>query len=401
MVYNFSDIYNDEVYNNSKVIFIAGKYNIFNNIVVDTFKELSRGDIELDTTDDDIYKEFGLNDFVADSSQISNNIDIDTFFNTSNVAPVSGKWITIIDYTTLTKIQKNRLEVYMKSPSSNGILVIRISEYKDFKGYLRNKTILSSKDINLIKLSFPSKITLKEIINKKFKGYNINIPMKAIDLFIMRLSSNYDVYDDVIDNIVNNLGVINSKTEIEISYEDMLTYLKDIQFYILDDFILQLITPMRSKKIVVNRKVYKVEGVMLNELGAKGLVYKLRYRIDELIEMRIAINNGYIPIRVKYSVVEAKRRLGENHRLNKLSDYAFRYTAYIASKTSLKDWLFMKMILNNISNIANSEEYEKVIHALINRSTFNENRLLNDIGVSNIIENSLYELNNTKVRYLK
>ena len=396
MVYNFSDIYNDTLYKNSRIIFITGKYNIFNNIVVDKFKDVSKGDILVDGLDSDIFEEFGLSDISTD--KVSNNIDIDTFFTTSNAAPVSGKWISIVDYNALTKTQKNKLGVYMKSPSENGILVIRLSDYKDFKEYLRNKIILNSSNINLIKLSFPSKSTLKEILYNKFISCNIDVSYKALDLFIMRLSSNYDTYDDVINSIVNNLGSMQSKNKIQLSYKDMLEYLKGVQFYILDDFILQLLIPIKTKKIVTNRKIYKIEKEMLNELGAKGLVNKLRYRVDDLIEMRMAINNGYIPIRVKYSVQESKRRLGESSKLNKLSDYSFKYTAYIASKTSLKDWLFIKMLLNNIENISNIEEYERVIHSIVNRSTFNENRLLNDIGVIDTIENSLYELNNTKVR---
>ncbi len=136
-------------------------------------------------------------------------------------------------------------------------------------------------------------------------------------------------------------------------------------------------------------------SALSQEFGPEKLVSKITYKIDDYIEFRIAINSGAIPIKVKYSVDEAKKRLGEESRLSKLSDFQFRRMSYIASQTSLKDWTYMRLILHNVTLKYKAESYEKVLYSLVNRSNLSEFRLNNDIGLKNSISPDLDRLDNT------
>ncbi len=382
MIYKFKDIYNPKLYEDSSIVYVTGKYNVFNNIVIDKFISLSKGDTSIDF-DTELFEEFGLSDTNLKSA-ISNTIGTDTFLDTVYSPPITGKWLTIVDYNTLTKAQLKRLQTYQKDPSSNGILIIRATEYRDYKSLLKDRFISTNSNVNLIQLSFPDRTTLREVVRGMFISRNIIPHSKAIDLFIMRMSSNYNAYTDIMDNIMQQLGSYNR--QVELDYATLKPLLKGVQFYMLDDFILSLTAPMKSKKIQRNRKVYSMEQELIYELGHKGLVYKLRSRLDELIEMRIAINKGYIPIRVKYSTREAKERIGENSRLHRLSNYSFKHTAYIASQTSLKDWLFIRLILEGT-------DYERIIHSIVNRYALSRDRILNNLTIKNDIDNDMLRLN--------
>lgn len=382
MIYKFKDLYNPKLYDDSSIVYVTGKYNVFNNIVIDKFIRLSKGDTSIDF-DTELFEEFGLSDTNLKSA-ISNTIDTDTFFDTVYSPPITGKWLTIVDYNTLTKAQLKRLQLYQKDPSPNGILIIRATEYRDYKSLLKDRFIATSNIVNLIQLSFPNRDTLNKVVRYMFKQRNIIPHSKAVDLFIMRMSSNYNAYTDIMDNIMQQLGSYDR--QVELDYDTLKSLLKGVQFYLLDDFILTLTLPMKSKNIQRTRKVYSMEQELIYELGHKGLVYKLRSRVDELIEMRIAINKGYIPIRVKYSTREAKERIGENSRLHRLSNYSFKHTAYIASQTSLKDWLFIRLLLEGT-------DYERIIHTIVNRYALSRDRILNNLTIKNDIDNDMLRLN--------
>ena len=133
---------------------------------------------------------------------------------------------------------------------------------------------------------------------------------------------------------------------------------------------------------------------LMEEFGAEQLVQKLRRKIDDYIEFRLAINSGIIPVKVRFSIPEAKGRLPENHPLQRFSDYTFRKMAITASKTSLKDWFCMKMILTNIQYKYDVVSYERALYSLVNRSVLSESRLSNDIGMSNILNEFELRLNN-------
>lgn len=389
MVYKFKDIESD-IYKDTSVLFLCSQYNIFNRIVSDKVKEITRGEIKV--VDSSLLEEFG----VSDGQDVSSNIlDFDEYMEAVRVPPVSGRWYCNVDYKLLSKKQRDRLDIYYKNASINGVLVVVLTDYRDYKRYLKDKLISSKSDVNIMQLNYPNKQVLKGIVKGLYKERGLLVDDKGIELFIMRLSSSYDDYIEVIDKVeVGIKGGGNNKDRlINVTYDMMLEQLKGIENYVIDDFIKQLTVPMEGEKIRVTRRIYKMEGALLREYGAKGLIKKLKYKIDDIIEMRLVINRGIVPIRVKYSVLEARDRLDDGNRLNKLTDLSFRRVADVASRTSLQDWLYIKLLLNIVGNRSSEIECERVIHTVVNRSVYSKERLLNDLGVGDIIKEGLYEVN--------
>lgn len=386
MKYSFKDILSKEIYDNSLVMFVTGPYSIFNNIVVDGLRERAKGKFaqQVDTT---LLEEFGISENVG---TVSNSVDFNTFLDVVNTPSVIGRWFCSVDYKMLTKKQVERLEDYMKNPNANGIMVITCMDYLDYKRYLNHRLIKMSRNVNLIQLSFPSKNTLIDIVKKLFEDSGVTVDYPAAELFVFRMSSNYDEYNKMINDIATKYKGM------KIDYNTMTKALHGVNYYILDDFITELTVPLKDDKIAKNRKIYKILKSLYNEFSPRELVYRLRSLIDDYIEFRLLINKGIIPIKVKFSVAEVKNRLGEEHRLYKIPDFKFRKMAYTASLTSLRDWVYMKMILNNVGSKHDEESYAKVIYSLVHRTAFDEHRLKNDIGIENVLDNDLKYINSVK-----
>lgn len=390
MKYTFKDIYNDSMYKETQVLLITGQYNIFNNLVNDKFRELCKGKIDI-AENASLLEEFEISEFDSDGVS-SNSLEFSDFIQYVKAPPVTGKWFCSVNYNTLSKKDREQLKKYYKNPSSYGVLIVKLFEFSEYKEFIRDRVLTNSLVSSIIQLNFPNRRVLQRVVHDICESKNVEISQKAIELFIMRMSSSYDDYEDVLNEICM------LKENGSISYEDMLDHLKGIENFILDDFLMQLTVPIASRKIVTSRKIYKMEKAMLSEMGARKLVNRLKYKIDDIIEMRYIINKGIVPINVKYSVKESKERMGEGNRLNKLSDLAFKKTAYLASKSSLKDWVFIKMLLNSVNNKSKDCEFERVIHSIVNRSVYSENRLMNDIGIINVIDEQLYKVNSTRYK---
>lgn len=385
MKFTFKDITNNEIYQSAKVLFVIGQYNIFNNIAIDAMKDICKPS-RVEITDDTLLKDFGIEE--SNIVNTLNIVDIDTFSKVIHMASMSGLWFSSINYGFASKKHKDWIMNYIKEPSNNGRLVVYCTEYKDYKSLLRNKLIVNSNYIHMIQLNFPYRNTLETIVKQLFNQKGVNIEQKAIELFIMRMSNSYDDYEEIIDRVVmqsvpmnKDTGEIDSSWKYTITYENALEALKGVENFVLDDFIDKLLIPMGSDKPNLKNKIFKMWAALNEELGPVQLVNKLKFKIDDYIEFRLAINEGLIPIKVRFSVPEAKQRIGESNRISKFSDYAFRRMAITASRTSLRDWEYMKLILSNAGY--NNESYEKVMYSLINRSILNEYRLNCDINSYN------------------
>lgn len=129
-------------------------------------------------------------------------------------------------------------------------------------------------------------------------------------------------------------------------------------------------------------------GYLIEEYGACRLARTLKSKIDELMEFRVAINNGYIPILVNYNIDEAKNLIGEDNPISKKSDYQFKRLAEVASKTSLADWALMSLILLN-SDKTNERSCIKAIYSLVSRSVLSPMMLSNDVGLDMIFSDEL------------
>ena len=380
LIFRFSDIYNENMYDTAQVIFIAGNLDIFNNRISDIIKERCRGDIGDLEIPSSLMDEFGIEDDGGSGSTL-NLVDIDTYFEMCNTPSVVGKWYCNEDYSTLSKKQKERLEKYIRNPSSNGILVIRVRDFKDSRQLVVNKVIKSSPIVHLIRVSFPNKATLRKLVIDMFREREVGVENKAVDLFILRVNDQYNEYGSLMDRIA-----IDCKGT-EVSYKTMLEHLKGVENFILDDFIVELTKPMLSKNIALNRKIYKIERALLDESTPQDILYKFYKRLDNLIEMRVMINMGAVPAGVRFKVETAQNRIGDGSSLSKLSEFGFMRIYNQAQLTSLKDWVFMKMILGKVFNsdkpsyMVRNDEYYKTLHALINRTTFSSYRLLNDMCI--------------------
>ena len=135
----------------------------------------------------------------------------------------------------------------------------------------------------------------------------------------------------------------------------------------------------------------------MEEYGAEDLCKRLLKQINVYIELRQAVNNGQIPVLIKYSLKEVRDRLGEESSLNKISDFRFRKMAYIASRTSLRDWVYMKLILENTSYM-NKKSYEEALYRITVRSILNPCMLNYDLNIGGIYDNELSDIDQIRDR---
>jgi hypothetical protein len=391
MKYNFKDMLNGDIYNSTKVMFIFGKYNIFNNMVSDELKGMC---VDSSTFESSVVlsEEFGTNND-SDEDNFSNSVNFNTFMDVVGVPNINGKWFCKVELSSLTKKQKEVLNRYIKEPSDNGILVINSTEWKDYKDYLKNRILSFSKVSHIMELSFPSRDILKVLVSQLFEEKGIEIQPAATDFFIMRMSRAYDDYESVIDDIAT------SHKESTLDSKQIKVYMKGIENFILDDFVKELIKPMVSDK-TNSKKVLKIMIALEDELGAKNLVYQLLKVIDESIEFRVLINSGKIPIGIKYFYKDVINDLGgEKGPYGKMKEWTFRNKAALASQTSLRDWEYMKLILYRaienprISDDEMDAKCQKALYELCTRSVITPDRINNIIGIDNILNKNFDYIN--------
>ena len=395
MEYRFQDIDNDNMYNSCHVMYVLGGYDIFNNMVIDRLRSMAVPK-ELVETSSEYLNNF-MADLVAndanetDSSAGMNTVSFNEFIELKGSYPMRGRWYCSVSYNELNSKQLESLNEYIKSSKGSGILVVSCREYKDYRNILKSRFIKNSKNVHMIQLSFPSRNKLSDIVSAKLNSGGVKANDKAIQLFIMRLSNAYDDYNKVLD------GIIDTYKGKNIGYDEMLDSLRGIENYVLDDFIDQLTAGVKNRKIVKSRKIYRMLNSLLESMSAESLVKKLRNKVDILFELRRLINNGTIPVLVRYSATSIQDKLPDTSKVKSLSSKAFKRYSLIASKTSLEDWFLMSVILkgNNrcMSRIRGELEYRHILIELVHRTIASPERLMNDIGVKNVLDESLFNLN--------
>ena len=377
MKYTFKDFNNPKLFSdNLRVLIVTGSYSIFNNMACDKVRAMCKGrDIEYDP---ELFAEFGIKLDDGANLQFSNNLSFDEFRESISVMPTTGKWYCSTPISMLTKKQKDWFKNYIKDPSDNGILVLFSTEFKEYLEYLKDKTVNNSPYVHIIQLSFPDKDTLYNIVAEKFKDNGIVINKPEIETFIFRMSNAYDDYDAVITNICLDFdeGHVLDKKE-------LLERMKGINNCVLDDFIDKLLIPFKNDTPTNRKAVFRMLGALIEEYGAEDLCKRLKKQIDIYISFRQEINKGNIPVLIKYSLKEARRRLGEDHPLNKVSDYRFKRMAFIASRTSLRDWVYMRLLLDNTTYL-NKRSYEEALYRVTVRSILNPCMLNYDINIDSI-----------------
>lgn len=394
MKYGFGDILNEDIYNKSRVVLITGKYNIFNNMVADTLKDMCGNkytpNLSLMETED----EFGVEDTEAATS---NSVDFDSFIELVDIPSITGKRFCRVELATLNKKQIEKLNNYLKQPSRYGILVILANEYKDYKDWLKNRYLNHGQFTHLFTLNFPKREILKSIVNTIFESKGKEIDSASIDYFLMRMSTEYDKYEEVIDKIIEK------HTDVKITAKDMKEYMKGIEYFDIDDFMYEIVKPLNSGK-TGNKKIVRMLAALEEKYDPETLARELQKRIVELIDFRIMINTGIISINIRYIFNDVIKLLGPDNKYAKMNEWVFRKKAELASLTSLQDWVYMNIILNKALGVgfANSVEVkracQRALYSLITRTTFSEDRLNNIIGVDDILGRDLTYLD--RVEYI-
>lgn len=378
MKYGFRDILNEDLYKNCNFAVITGRAYVFINMIIDTFKEMAVDENSELQSRVDISDEFRLS---SDDERSSNYVDIDTYREVSGSPSINGKWFCVCDYKTLNKKQRGYIETVKRNPSKHGILLVYSTDYKDYKGYLKDNVLATSKRSHLIEVSFVHDATLKTIISEMFRQKGKNIDVNSLRYFITKLGRDYDSLEDMVDSVVAETAYP------AVTIMDVRSALKGVENFTMEDFIEELMTPLADDK-TTNRKIYRMMAAMVEQYGSVGLANRLVKEIDTLIEFRRYINSGVIPVSISYIYNDCIKAIGKDSWISKISEGRFRRKALLAAQTSLKDLVYMKMILYNAIGQHDEEVGYRAIYELVTRQVISEDRINNIIGVSNIITSS-------------
>lgn len=385
MRYGFADIEKDEIISNSDVLFVIGPHDVFNNSIVDRMRNFCYKEENKENVENSI-KEFGITE--EDEERYGNNIDLDTFFEVSSVPSVVGLWYTRVDLDVLDNKRKVKLKNYVKRPNKYGKIIAVSKDFRNYKEFMELKELTRTTNINSLQLRYPNKRGLSSIVANKFMGRGFKQSEDTLRYFVMIMSTSYDRYDEVIDNLCRLYGWNGEKPDRsrEFKYKSipldiMKKNLKDEANFLIDDLIREIVKPMNGNKLEKRRKVYKIYGALADSMGDTEIIKQLRYRIDDILSLRVLINLGVVPIMAKYSVTDIQNKMADNNKLKKLNEYRFRILANIASMTSVEDWQFIKMVLMRVNTSqSNDVQSFRVIYNLLHRSILDISRVQSDLN---------------------
>lgn len=402
MKFLFKDILNEDMYNNIRVMFVLGKYSFFNNLVCDQFKyHCNTGDTGAIFVDnfDAVSNEFGID---TGSDIASTSVDFNTFMDVIGVPSINGKWYCKTSLESLTKKQIAVLQKYIKEPSDNGRLLIVSNDWSIYREWLKNRNLIHSNVAGYIQLSFPPKDILKKIVKQMFEERHIEIKSTAIDFFLTKMSSAYDDYEQVVKNICDE-----HKSK-ELLVSDLKIYMKGIENYVIEDFIYELVKPLSSAK-TNNKKILRIMATLEDDMGAKNLVYQTLKIVNECIDFRIMINSGIIPIGIKYffkdTIADISKIYGEKSKYATMNEWVFRKKAELASRTSITDWEYIKLMLlkalevKEISDDEMDARCKRALYDICTRSVLTESRINNIIGIEDILPKELERIDNMQLGY--
>jgi hypothetical protein len=394
MKYQFQDLWNEEIYEKSNVLFVTGQYGIFNSIAVDKAKAYCRAKSQL-KLDEAMLKEFGLETTEEDVSEGNlNRLEFVQYLSESFTPSVLGRWYCFVLYKALTDKQKKALDEFIKEPSTYGTLVVQVEDYKEYAKYLRNKAFSYREHVNLIQLSFPKKESLVRLVTVMFKVYDIDISEDAAELFVFKMSDVYEEYSQMVLRIATDVG------SMKIDRANLAALMKDTNKFVLDDFIYAMLevkggADSKGKRRKRRNDIHKMAQNIIYDLGPRTFVNQLKRKAREYLTYRMEINRGNIPIQIPYSINEVKVKLGEEHPLYKISEYRFRKLASVAAKTSIEDWVYIWLILSRVGNMGSDEMCERAIYSIIHRTAFSHSRLMNNINAEDVLTEEMYQLNHT------
>ena len=201
-----------------------------------------------------------------------------------------------------------------------------------------------------------------------------------------RLSNDYEMYTEAFDMI----RVYDGK---KIDYRKMNELLHDIDNYTIEDFMKMLLNPPRNPN-GRPRKIYAALRYLLDDKGARYVVNAIHKSVTTLIELRLLMNSGDVAAGLRFSVNEFKNNLPEDSPIKNLSNFAIVKNLNLAKQVSIRDLTVLKLMLENIrAGKFDDFEYERLLYTVINRCTFSEYRVMNDIGMMDCLEGRLIDVN--------
>lgn len=349
----------------------------------------------------------GINEFDFDEHSLLDNntgiatLTVDQLWKRPG-KNMSGKWLCVINYEELYQKDRQNLANYLKAPNKNVLLIITVSDFRNIIFFRQNfnKLYEHSEKIHAIKLQYPSRRMLCTITNQLFTGYNIKLTEEQQNMFVMKMGSAYDEYKDCVTKVALRLGATDEQSAdtpfIEVINKDFSIATKGIDHFEINDLLKCMTQPITSSKTLNGRRtVHKITAMLLTNLTAKELVKRLKYRVQDMIVYRSAINSGIIPIKVPYNVSQVQEKLEENlinAKIKKASAYAFKKNALIANMTSIEDWFYLYSILD-IPDYSTDEQYMKALLSAINRTALSTDRLMNCAHIKNTLDENLVTLN--------
>ena len=497
------------------VLVISGSHTLFSDLIYNDIKH--RDDVGADklnrlilSNESSLSSEFGY-EAVEDKEA---SLDLDTFLSVCNSPSPIGRWLGYTNYDILSKKDRERVKAYLKKPSPDAILVVRVSEYKNIKDLRAVRALSASRTAHYIDIQYPRRGKLSDIVRNLFEDKGFRITDDSIKLFIMKMGSSYDEYKQSIESISDLLKSTNAMFDgtkakqdidedliIDFEYEDELladdsdaedeaaadsednyelfedgeelddveveldeedseisklnenelyaqladerklqevdlrknyvdnsniesapekesnkvvalkekseptvelkaissidfkNAMRGIDFFEMDDFMLALLMVQRSDKVVMRRKMYKILVNLLDNYTAREICNKLRYKVEELLYYRSYVNTGIIPVRIRYNAEKIKERLPEDSKLRKVTSLVFKRNAYLSSMTSVEDWYFIYSLLNSNKPTDPDEKYLKTLMSIMGRTTMPNDRLMNDLGIKDTLDEGLVELN--------
>lgn len=314
---------------------------------------------------------------------------------------IEGRWWCVANYDNITKKDKTNLFNYVKNPCKNVVLVVTVSDFRNIMDFRKSRAFSNNNTCHVVNIQYPSRRWILKLTNSLFTEQHVKLTEEQLDSFIMKMGNAYEEYRDCVDRVVYNLKAQTGNSfetdTTEIDMPDFKEAIKGIEHFEINDLLRYMLKPIRSDKPLGGRRiVHKTLARLLESMTAREICNKLKYRIHDMLIYRAAINNGIIPIKVPYNVVKVQEKLADNElnaKIKKASAYAFKRSAYLSSLTSIEDWFFMYSMLQNIPTQATEQQYLRILLNLVNRTAVSNDRLMNNIGVKNTLEEGLVAVN--------
>lgn len=342
----------DNIRANYDIVYVLCSNLFFSNLVIDRLLDGTEKKISLS---DDLMEELNLPS--TDGKSLRQN-SLGEFLKVVNTPNVLGRWVCLVDYSSLQKQDLTQLSNYNMNSTSNGLLVVRVSDFRQYSNILNAKGVKTSKKVATLVYPYISHDILKPELIRYFKSAGITFDSHVtVSNLIYRIGTNYGQYQEVL----NRLELVDNKLTAEI--------FTDIDNYDSLDLVTEVLRCKSKGKAIRKTKVHKVLNILLETYTIEKLVTSIRYCLKDLIDFRILINQGVIPVIVEVDCDTIKANLDDTkyERIKKFSTYKFKRYLKLASEISSSDLLGVYIIIGQLKSGNPEITYYSIINSLLGR----------------------------------